>query len=469
MNISLLKSFVQGCILAIVAALFFNISSLANNDTYNDQRSAKTSAIVLNNNLNVLPLINIDQMTIASVNIGFNYSTAFDSILNKYQKVSSWDVKNYRDSSSLNVLRDDLRFYNTLIIQLSDVTITDQEVIAFIKEAQTTKQVIVAFFGTGKTLYQLDDIKSPIIFCEQNSLMGAKYVAQLIFGGVATKDVLKKSHSPVYQVGLGDVIKKIRLGYTDPTALTIDTLCLQQIDTIALEAIRQKATPSAVVLVVKDGQVIYNKAFGAHTYGGKSTKIDDIYDLASVTKIAATTLAVMRLIEKEKINLNAPLKNYIGRTRGTNKSTLTIRELMLHQAGLIPYIPFYKKLVPTDYATTANDTFTVKVTDHFYLRKNYLEDVMWPQMLKSPLYSRGKYVYSDLSMNYIKEVIEDVSGKRLDKYLTSEFYQPLGMKRTSFNPREHFNPDQIVPTENDTLFRKTLLLGYVHDQGAAMM
>jgi CubicO group peptidase (beta-lactamase class C family) len=113
--------------------------------------------------------------------------------------------------------------------------------------------------------------------------------------------------------------------------------------------------------------------------------------------------------------------------------------------------------------------FPVKVADNYYVRRNYYQDVMWPKMLRSPLPTRGKYVYSDISMYVMKEIVEHQAQKPLDKYVLDEFYRPLGMRTAGFNPRRRFDKDQIVPTERDNYFRKTLLQGYVHDSGASLV
>lgn len=429
------------------------------------------STVVLNNKAGSIPLMDIEQMKILSIHINFNYAVAFDSILNKYQKVDCLNAKVYWDSISLDALKDDIKFYNTVILQLTDTEAVDPRMIHFIREIEQSKRVIIAFWGTGKNLSRFDLVKSSMIWCRHPSSIGAMYVAQMIFGGLEVNNTLEASYSDVFTAGLGTSLKKIRLGYAiTPDNGGLNSQHLQLIDTIALEAIRGKASPSAVVMVVKDGQVIYNKAFGAHTYADSAaiTRIDDIYDLASVTKIAATTLGVMRLSETSKISLDSTLKAYIGRTRNTDKGNISVREIMLHQAGLVPFIPFYKHIDSLDFSRDSSGVFTTKVADHYYLRNQYFERVMWPQILKSPLSTRGRYVYSDLSMYFAKEVIEEVTGQRLDQYVFDQFYKPLGMKTAGFNPRNHFNTNQIIPTENDTLFRKTLLMGYVHDQGAAM-
>nr|WP_255534776.1 serine hydrolase [Pedobacter sp. SYSU D00535] len=234
------------------------------------------------------------------------------------------------------------------------------------------------------------------------------------------------------------------------------------------EAISERATPGAVVMVVKDGNVIFNKAYGTHTYGdGIPTKTSDIFDLASVTKTAATTIAAMKLYDEQKLELNQPLGAYLQEVRGTNKHNIPVKDVLLHQAGFVN-LDFFGGLKPQDHSRDSSYFFNIKASDNYFLRNNYYKEVMWPKMLRTPLPTRGQYVYSDISMYVMKELIERQSHRPLDEYVAREFYQRLGMGTAGFNPRRRFPKEQIVPTERDTYFRKALLEGYVHDSGAAM-
>lgn len=281
---------------------------------------------------------------------------------------------------------------------------------------------------------------------------------------------LKQDISANYSSGSGFESIVNRLKYTVPEEVGINSAALRGIDEIVAESIRSKASPGAVVMVVLDGKVIYNKAFGTRTYTDSTpTRITDIYDLASVTKTSATTMAVMRLFEQEKLKLDTNIGAYIPKARNTNKTDITVREVMLHQAGFIPFIPFYRNLVESDYNRDSTAAFPTKVADNYFIRKGYFAQVMWPQMLNSTLANRGKYVYSDLSMYFMKEMVERQSGKLMENYVMDQFYKPLGMSRAGFNPRLRFSKEEIIPTEDDQAFRKTLLEGYVHDQGAAMV
>jgi len=244
-----------------------------------------------------------------------------------------------------------------------------------------------------------------------------------------------------------------------------------KIDAIVEEAIREMATPGAVVMVLKDGKTVFARAYGHHTYAGEvPTKTSDIFDLASLTKIFATTLATMRLVEEGKLDLGSTVGAYLDELKRSHpeKAAIVVRDLLTHEAGLVPFIPFYRQLKEGDVSTEPLLQYPVKVADRFYLRRNYYEDVMRKQMLNSPMQPRGKYVYSDIGMYLLQEILQRITGQPLDVYVDEQFYQPLGARSIGFRPLERFASERIVPTEEDGYFRKQLLKGYVQDPGAAM-
>jgi len=444
---------------------------LQNEAFLKEEKNIERSTVLLNNEGKLIPLIGLQDLNIASVNIGSAYASEFDSILNKYTQIKRFESSAYTsDMLTFNELNDDLKFYNTVIIQVTDQSLNDPRTIPLILDLQLNKQIVVCLSGDVQSLKLLNFLKSPLIWSEKKSSGYANFAAQLIFGGVRAAAKLKEDVSPKYRSGLGFESSIIRLKYTVPEEVGINSAALKKIDDIAAEAIRSKAAPGAVVMVVLDGKVIYNKAFGTRTYTDHTpTRINDIYDLASVTKTSATTMAVMRLFEQEKLKLDTNVGAYIPKARNTNKSDISVREVMLHQAGFIPFIPFYRNLLESDYSRDSTAAFPTKVADHYFIRKGYFAQVMWPQMLNSTLANRGKYVYSDLSMYFMKEMVERQSGERMENYVMDQFYKPLGMTRAGFNPRLRFSKEEIIPTEDDRTFRKTLLEGYVHDQGAAMV
>ncbi len=250
-----------------------------------------------------------------------------------------------------------------------------------------------------------------------------------------------------------------------------------RVDSIVSDAIDRGAFPGCVVLAARDGKIIYQKAYGHYQFNPSSpqTKPESIFDLASLTKISATTVSIMKLYDQGKINLNGKLGDYLPSTKGTNKAKLRISDILLHQAGLEPDVLFYKYVrdsvthQPNPAIISAEKPgFTIRVADNLYLRNDWL-DTAFQLVLNSKLGPSNKYVYSDLDFILLGKVVEAVSKMPLDQYVRKTFYKPLDMKTTGFKPLEKFRHDQIVPTELDTLFRWQMLWGDVHDYSASVL
>jgi CubicO group peptidase (beta-lactamase class C family) len=460
-------------LLSIIVLTTFN--ACAQDHKTNQARLAEINNIIqntvlLNNHKDIIPLKALDKKTVASVNLGLEHQMVIDSLLNKYTKVTSFKAADYQTQPDLNNLEDDLKYFNTVIVSISSADSKNARYINFINTLAKSKQVIVNLFGNGSALGSFDVLEAPIVWTSNTGAAAAAVMPQVIFGGIALSNKLNTAYSAKYTIGSGFVTRATRLKYTLPEDADVNADDLQEIDKIAAEAIRAKAAPGMVVLVAKDGKVIFNKAYGNHTYNdGPAEKVTDIFDLASMTKTSATTPTVMRLFEQHKLNLDTNIGAYIPKARNSPMNNIQVREVMLHQAGFIPFIPFYNAVKNADHSTDSSAAFPTKVADGYYLRKDYFKEVMWPQMLNSPIKTRGQYVYSDISMYVMKDIVERLGGAPLNEYTAKEFYQPLGMQTAGFLPRNRFTKEQIVPTENDTYFRKTLLVGYVHDQGAAMV
>jgi len=429
----------------------------------------QNSTVLLNNASFAIPLQNLGGLKIASVHFSNQYAVGFDSLLNKYTKVDVFNGNIYNGQKNINDLSSDLKWYNTIIVQLNSADVNNPQIINFITQTQKIKNVIVALFGPGESLGKMNNITSPVIWSERVSQVSAFFVAQAIFGGVPITQKLTATYAPRYATGMGFLTAKTRLQYTVPEDAGINSLNLLAIDSIAQDAISEHATPGLVVLVAKDGKVIFNKAYGYHTYDNTAPdKLTDIFDIASLTKVTATTMEVMQLYDQGKIGLDSTISTYIPATKPTNKGDIRISELMTHQAGLVPDIQTYEKLKPGDHNIDSSAAYPTKVVDNYFLRKDYFKEVMWPDILKSPLKTRGQYVYSDVSMVLMKEITETITSIPLNVYVQQQFYTPLGMQTTGFLPLYRFPLAQIVPTENDMVFRHTLLDGYVEDQTAAL-
>jgi CubicO group peptidase (beta-lactamase class C family) len=251
---------------------------------------------------------------------------------------------------------------------------------------------------------------------------------------------------------------------------------LKSIDTIAGDAINQHAAPGMVVLVAKDGKIAYHKAHGYYTYDStEKVSPESIFDLASVTKICATTLSIMKLYDEGKLSLDAKIGQYIPWLLGTDKENITVRDILLHQAGLKSYIQFYKETIdtltgiPKDgiYSKTSSPIYSLRVADSMFMHQSW-RDTMYKRIASSPLTLPAKLVYSDNDFIFLGLIVQAISGLSLDQYAKKHFYDPMGLTTTGFKPRERFPMSRIVPTEDEGYFRNQLLRGDVHDEGAAM-
>lgn len=424
---------------------------------------AQAAPVLFNNKSEVIPLKDLANRKIASISFGTTYSVQFDNMLRNYAavKAMAWGL----------FKKEEVAPFNTLILQVNASSLANPAVLSFIQEqTRSGKDVILAGFGNVTALQTLGAFANPIFWNPQETAGSAEHAAQVILGGEGSLGRLTQHVSPAFPAGAGYSTWQTRLRYhVDPAHVGVDSSKLSQIDDIVNEALREHATPGAVVMVVKQGTVIFNKAYGYHTYDAdKPTNSTDIFDLASVTKTAATTMAAMRLYEQQKLNLSSSIGTYLPDVQNSNKSNIPVREVMLHEAGFVN-LDFTSGVKALDHSPDSSFFYPIKVADNYFMRRDFYRDKMWPKMLKSPLPTRGQYVYSDISMYMMKEIIERQAQRPLDKFVLDEFYTPLGMRTAGFNPRRRFDRDIIVPTENDTYFRKTLLQGYVHDQGAALV
>lgn len=435
----------------------------------NEIQKIEKNIVLLNNSEKTIPLKNLPDLRIASIHFNYNEHASFDSICNKYWEIAGYSGDNVSKYEDYNSLHDELKFYNLVFIELSHLSKLTPALKNFILELRLTRKVIVIY--SGKELNFFDGLSIPIIWYSDDNNIGASIAAQIIFGGIGIQNRLEKNFTSYFRRGAGFSTKKIRLGYSIPEDVGINSDYLKVIDSIAYEGIHSHSEPAVVILLAKNGEVIYNKGFGKHTYfSNDTTRIDDIFDLASVTKVTATTPAIMHLYELKQINLDSPISKYVHALRSySDKVNIKVREALLHEAGFVPYIKFYEFLKPDDTSPDSSSGYPTKVADNYYLKANYFSNFMWPMILSSKVLTRGKYVYSDVSMYMMKEVFENVEHERIDQYLLSNLYKPLGMSSTGFLPRNRFPKKRIIrTTENDNWFRSMPVQGYVNDPGAAM-
>ncbi|MEO5650694.1 MAG: glycoside hydrolase family 3 N-terminal domain-containing protein [Ginsengibacter sp.] len=342
-----------------------------------------------------------------------------------------------------------------------------------IRQIQQNNETIIFNFGNPYALKNFCDARN-LVACYEDDSITQQVAADILEGKIKARGTLPVTVCDNYKYGSGIVAEDL-MPIVSPSEAGMDASKLSVIDSIANAGIAAGAYPGCVVLAARDGKVFYKKAFGKYNYDTpEPVAVNTIYDMASVTKICATTLAVMKLYDEGKIKLNKTLGTYLPWVRKSNKSNLPIEEILLHQAGLVAYIPFYKETIDNEgkplaslYRTEKNDSFSIRVAQNLYLRNDYI-DTMYQRILDSKLGPMDKYIYSDNDFIFLGQIVKAISGLTLDEYVAKNFYEPMGLTSTGFKPRDKFDTNRIAPTEFEKQFRLQHLHGDVHDPGASM-
>jgi beta-glucosidase-like glycosyl hydrolase/CubicO group peptidase (beta-lactamase class C family) len=460
------------------------ISSLNSTEAKLINRRITENAITLVQNIDsVLPIKHLESKKIASLDFGSASINEFQTRLKDYYDVPAYLYQQDARNLGKKKLIEELSSYDLLIVSVTNTSRSpsknfglSNEEIEVIEELAASNKLIMNFFGNPYALgkFSNTDAIEGIIVSYNSRNLTQDISAQMIFGGLAFKGRLPVSISKKLPAGMGYDTDEIRLSYTDiPEEVNINSEILYKVDSFVNEAIEERVTPGAQILVARHGKVFFRKSYGYHTYNEKQkVKDSDIYDLASVTKIVASTASLMKLYDDNDFELNDSLGEYLTFLQGSNKANIMFKDVLTHQARLVPWIPFYTGTIKENYSKYYSDHATadmdVCVADHMYTMKS-MRDSILTQIADSKLRNRNGYRYSDLGFYLMREFIEKETHQPIDKYVENTFYAPLGAYTMGYNPNKRFAKSQIVPTENDKIFRNQLLCGYVHDQGAAML
>lgn len=363
----------------------------------------------------------------------------------------------------------------------------DPEAIAFLLQASCRNNVMVVLPGNAYVM-QFFCGGNSIMVGYENDTLSELAIADVLLGKARAKGRLPVTaclngqsvcpappRIPTLGTAASEPARELRRVSASEAGVIVPE-ALNKLDMSMARNIAEGVFPGCRILAAKNGKVFYDKAFGYMTYN-KSQPVDTntLYDLASCTKALATTIAVMKLYEQGRLDLYKTLGDYLPKARGTNKEKLYIRDILLHQAGLKSYIPFFAGTVDDRgrmksdfYHSVPGNGFDIPVAKDIYLLNEY-KDVIWDKIYASSIDNKGKMVYSDLDYYFLAAVVEAISGKPIDKYVEDEFYRPMGLRRILYNPLRRFDTTDIAPTEIDLGFRNILLRGTVHDPGAAMM
>ncbi len=441
----------------------------------------ENSVILARNETGQLPFKNIYDTDFQLVTYSPTSLKTFESYFKKYANLKKTEFKT-SSAGELKALHLQVAGEKTTVVVLLDsVELLPGYHRPFIESLNALAEqvdVVLVNFGNPRNFRSFNKKISCVQVFERNDHTEA-YAAQLLFGGVTARGKLPLALNESLPFGAGIRTPVLRLGFAMAEKTGIASERLVGINAIAETAIDKGVFPGCQVAVAKDGVVIYSQAFGQHTYGKKkqAVRTTDLYDVASVTKVAATTLAVMKLTEKDEISLSGHVGDYLRLSNSAAIRNISIRDLLLHNSGLQAQMPigkfFSSRNVPakgcnTIFCRSRRGAFSIKVANGLYLRKDY-PDTILNRVYNLPVYSKKQFRYSDVNFFLLQKIVERLAGTPLDKFVAENFYRPLGLRRILFKPLEKFSRDEIPPTEKDNTWRKTLVHGYVHDPAAALL
>jgi beta-N-acetylhexosaminidase len=433
------------------------------------------SITIVKDQQGTLPVKALDQ-SFASLSIGDKNVNTFSTYLAKYVSATPYGLKADTTGLFLTLKKHDViiaAIYpngDSLVNQYTDL----------LQKLGATKKVITVLFDSPARISNLE--KLPVIIQAYSPEQDAQQiVAQIVFGALPANGILPVSITDSIQAGSGIELTPLkRIGYAIPEMAGVNSELLEKITRIANDAVAQKATPGCQIIVARKGKIVYEAAFGSQLYDQKIPITDQsIYDLASLTKVTATLQVFMFLYEKGLVDIYKKASYYLPELDSTNKQDLIIKDILTHQAGLIPFIPFWVQtvkdsvLMPEYYRHEKSEAYPLHVAPTVFGLKT-LPDSLWSWSIKSKLREKPprtpySYVYSDIGLYILHHLNEKLINQPQQDFLRQNLYDPLGASTMGYLPLERFDPLRIVPTENDKLFRRELLTGTVHDEGAAML
>lgn len=459
--------------------LYEDLNSIRNRAL--NEKLVENSLTLIKNDQGILPVRNLDQKRIAYLEFGDADATAFHNQLSKYAQVDKVEAEH------LSELLQKLEAYNLVIVGFhksnaspyASYKFTNKELV-WLYEIARTNNVILNVFTSPYALLDLEsnaNFKGILVGYQNNEIFQEK-AAQLIFGALEAKGTLPVAAGSKFPVGTGFKTEHLqRLSYGLPENVGMNSYKLRKIDSLIDETIQKKMSPGVQVLIARKGKVIYNRSAGYHTYKKKIPVSDsDVYDLASLTKILGTLPLVMELVDQNELDLDTKIAQMLPLFETSNKKETNLRQMLSHYAKLKPWIPFHRytfdqttKGPSADYYRTESiGEYNTKVADGFYIR-NDIRDSIINIIHESDLQRKLEYRYSDLPYYLLKRYLENRYNASLATIVEDHFYTSLGATNTTYLPLNKFPKEKIVPTENDKTWRKQLLHGYVHDEGAALL
>lgn len=460
-------------------------ANLLNNEEFNSLSTTlfENAITLVENKKQLLPLHPEDEESICVLHIGDSVGGPLQEGLDRFVKLTHVYLhRDFNPNLSDSILAN-LSKYKTIVVSLTNTNhlvqrnygITNQSIQLVDRLKTDSTSVVLVVFASPYSLALFKNIENldAVLVGFQEQPTAQEVLSRILFGSCSPKGKLPVRVGDLWQMGRGLTFTPSDLAYANPIDHGFSPNCLMQIDSLASLGILAKAYPGCQILIAKDGKIVFSEAFGRHTYDSASPKVEltDLYDIASLTKIYSTTLAMMKLYDQGAYQLDEPMSLYMKSLKKTNKKKMTFRQVLSHQAGLPPILNFYPDSLYKGEAILSKvptEHHTVQISDSLYRLKKY-EKKIREIANDSELKPNPTYLYSDIGFYYLKEFIEKKTKMSLDEYMSSTFFDSLNLSHITYKPRAIKTLEQIVPTEYDKNFRKQLIHGYVHDPSVALM
>ncbi|MVN78555.1 serine hydrolase [Hymenobacter sp. HMF4947] len=496
---------------------------------YVSHRLTERSITLLRNQHTILPLQRLDTLRIATLVLGGTPgdTTDFQRAVADYAPVVHFHLPAAPTLDELVDIRAKLFSYDVVLVALQSLGrlpatsfgITPEDNLLLRELTKPGQQVILSVFGSAYAVAKVRDFDraSAVVLAYQESPQAQELAAQLIFGGIGASGKLPVTVANNLPAGFGlSTTPGLRLAYAHPEDAGMDRRLEARVDSLMQQALAAQATPGGQVLIAHRGVVVLRKSYGYQAaisgaaspvaatptgivasaagnfgsepgaagassvaaaprpVGPRLVQNTDVYDLASLTKVLASTPALLKLQEQGKFSPDSTLGQFFPFLQKTNKANLKLRDVLAHQAGLPAWIPFWKALTKPDgtlrrrwFRADSSARFPLPVARGLWGRRK-LPAYIYAQIGAAPLNAKPGYVYSDLSFYLYPWLVQRRTGQHFEDFLTKHIYRPLG-SNLHFQPLHHFAEGRLVPTEYDSLFRRQLLRGYVDDEGAALL
>ncbi|WP_259015310.1 glycoside hydrolase family 3 N-terminal domain-containing protein [Emticicia fluvialis] len=447
---------------------------------------------VARNQDNLIPFNHLDTLSFASVAISADYDNEFQKTLSQYANFKNFVVP-FKPGSEKDIawVLDEASKYKVVVVSVHGMNSRGDRnygvtpaTLDFIHQLGKRTHVVVCAFGNPYGLRLYSHTRNLICGYEDDPA-SHRVVPQILFGALPARGRLPVSIDNDLKVGAGIQTQRLgRVSFGDAESVGMNGQKLDEIAQVVKQGIDNRAFPGCQVLVARKGRIVYNRSFGTLRYGlYEPVTNQTLYDIASMTKVSATLQGVMMLNERGAIDLNEKLSTYLPELKGSNKEKMLISDILLHQAGLVAFMPFWEKTKTgstynPEYYSFSKDSLlmpaNLQVAGNLYI-KPAIRDSVWKWVIDSKLINTQdrqggyRYTYSDLGLIMMQKLVERITNQPLEEFLEQNLYEPLGMTSTMFNPLLKFPKTIIAPTENESGFRASQIQGTVHDPNAALL